>query len=372
MLGVFSKIFGLGNLIQAILFPVLAILAFIITFRINKGILLAFLLLLSYILISSLFQVSSFNNGSLEYMLNQFILFALPGAFFLTLSINIKYINILTFFGILNLLVLIIFPIMFPLIYLDKEVFSYMTYGNYLIPSSVFFAYLWVHYGNKRWLFFFIISVLALVLFANRSAMLIAIISPLVVSILDKKKRVNVLKTYFILIGFLIISFSSVMILIENLLAIENNSLVGLARLYTTFLESSDVSSGRNVLWMESVNAIMNNPYGYGVFGYTDILLMGNEGLYKYPHNIFLQFYLEFGVIFGSILIASLLYLILKIKSFKVSGSENLQLILVSILCLRLMTSSSYLFDQYFIAWISLVFTFMIRKKININHARVN
>lgn len=60
------------------------------------------------------------------------------------------------------------------------------------------------------------------------------------------------------------------------------------------------VSNGRFKIWDAAINMIHENPWGYGALGsrpvISKIIIAG------YPHNLFLDLWIEFGVIIGSII----------------------------------------------------------------------
>ena len=98
-------------------------------------------------------------------------------------------------------------------------------------------------------------------------------------------------------------------------------------------------SSGRDDIFPTIWEAIMKRPMlGYGIGG--DRLLLPKN---SYVHNIILELFCDFGIIFGSIIFIYLMWLFIKSILEKNSDFSGVCLIIFSVTVLKLMMSSSYI-----------------------------
>ena len=73
--------------------------------------------------------------------------------------------------------------------------------------------------------------------------------------------------------------------------------------------------AGRLIIWKAAVNMIKENPWGYGAMGSRHVI---SKYVYVgHPHNIFLELLIDFGVIFGTVIIIWLLYWAIKLLATK-------------------------------------------------------
>ena len=111
---------------------------------------------------------------------------------------------------------------------------------------------------------------------------------------------------------------------------------------------------GRDILAASSYNAINDNPLGYGVGG-SRYAMLTYYGAYIYPHNIVLEFIIDFGVLLGPILlIIFFAYLLMAIFSSKEKKFLYFIAILISCGVIKLFMSDSYL--STFSFWIVIAF----------------
>ena len=85
--------------------------------------------------------------------------------------------------------------------------------------------------------------------------------------------------------------------------------------------------------------------FGYGLLG--DRTLMSNE--HGYPHNLLLEFWVDFGWLLGSVIFLVVLWLIIKaFKSCKTKEAMSLLILFVSVGFVSLFLSNSYLSNPFF------------------------
>ena len=108
----------------------------------------------------------------------------------------------------------------------------------------------------------------------------------------------------------------------------------------------------RNDLWMMGINAIPDNIFiGQGLFG--DRVVTFNTGATKYPymyvHNLFIELVVQFGLIFGLVLIAAIVYVFFKsLFLSKDSIERSLSMLFLPIGLANLMISFSYTMHRSF------------------------
>ncbi len=117
---------------------------------------------------------------------------------------------------------------------------------------------------------------------------------------------------------------------------------------------SSDISSGRTYLYAKAIQLIKSNPFsGNGVAAFES---MQNN---QYTHNLFLQFMVEYGVIFG---LALSVYIVVSIvRCLKSDKTSMFDMFLVCQFIPRLLISSVYWSNPFF--WLFLYKKLKTRKK---------
>lgn len=116
--------------------------------------------------------------------------------------------------------------------------------------------------------------------------------------------------------------------------------------------------SGRYIIYEVMSNSINRNPFfGIGIVG--DRTLMNNFGLYA--HNIFLELFVQFGIILGGLLLVILSLFIVNALSVKNEKIYNLAIIWICIGFIPLLFSGSYLTSIEF--WVMLAILLKIFRK---------
>lgn len=123
--------------------------------------------------------------------------------------------------------------------------------------------------------------------------------------------------------------------------------------------------NGRKEIFNIAIDMIKNSDFlGYGLYG--DRYVIGNYYYWGYPHNIFLEILITFGVVLGGTLIVLLIYYIFKmlLKCKDEHWRDVFLIFMVS--SLKLLLSFSYLYVAEFWALIAIMYTWNLkRKKIN-------
>ena len=121
-------------------------------------------------------------------------------------------------------------------------------------------------------------------------------------------------------------------------------------RIFDAFLEGQIAEgSGREALYAKVIEAINEKPlFGHGLLG--DQMILGNGQPGYYAHNLFLELWCQFGILFGTMLI---LYFIGRPAAavYQQRKNKDLQLFLLMLMCInfvKLMRSSTYTVEVHF------------------------
>jgi len=112
--------------------------------------------------------------------------------------------------------------------------------------------------------------------------------------------------------------------------------------------------NGRFDIWRLSLLAIKENPvFGQGFFG--DRLYVGEELLWGYSHNVFLEVLSHFGI-FGVLLLATLLFVTFKLIASNGELLFKLVFAIIIAMCVKLLISDSYVVYIHFWTFLAMVF----------------
>jgi hypothetical protein len=229
------------------------------------------------------------------------------------------------------------------------------SYGM-LFPVLVFLKE-WIVKRNLIDLIGAITGLISIVLFGSRGALLCLIIFGVLywIFILGVKRKIII---FFTLLIFLIfIAF------------IWKDILEYLAALFPTSRTLELLSGGllyindRNSIWIEAIEYILKNPFGYGPM--ADQYLLG-----EYSHNVVIELMITFGVIPG---IALLIFFMIKSMHILTNPIEKenklIFMIFFSIVVGKLLFSSSFWYETYLWTCIALFHKYRKRHSIaNMKH----
>ncbi len=215
-----------------------------------------------------------------------------------------------------------------------------MAFGYYLLLPAVVF----MNQGRLIYTILFILTCIMIFLIGSRGALLAALIYSFLLMIIDRRSRVNLL----IISVIILIVFSGLYSFISDHLNLADPSFRTLNLILTG--EMSD-DSNRLGIYSMVWNGIQESPlWGHGLYG--DRLIL--DGMYS--HNFFLEFFYNFGIYFGSLLLVFFIYVFG--NTFYRSGTESRKLLLMFVCyCfIPLLFSKSYLNDPGFGILIGSVF----------------
>ena len=233
-----------------------------------------------------------------------------------------------------------------------------MAFSYYLlIPSIILFE-------QRHRLINFVLFIgvtLSVLFFGSRGALFSIVLYMIISSFILSKKRNTVVIT-IIGIFFLVFYKEITRMLLElaNILGIYSRSIYLL--LSNEFITHN---SGRDVFYEKILSYLKEYPiFGNGLWGDRVIL----EGAYS--HNLILELTVNFGIFLGPIIIATLIYLMVKVWLKSDIESKKIFLLFICSGLIPLFVSGSYLKSAEF--WIFLGSLIMLRKKPNLFNYRSN
>ncbi|WP_417507936.1 O-antigen ligase family protein [Marinomonas gallaica] len=230
---------------------------------------------------------------------------------------------------------------------------NYMTFGYWLLPSVITFFYFSIVGRSKIYLFLSLISFFVLFSFGSRFSLVIAISSLFVFDNLNS--NFNFKKIAFLIFGGLvafvfylnILTIVTILLNILEPLGIAPTSLYRLLKMASDTSGSIIASSERESLYHLSLNLIGDNPFGYSILGYSNLL--DSTSIFKYPHNIFIQLILEKGIILSTFITCA--WFIIYKRAMRVfSYGDRFFLVMLTLISTKLLVSSNYLWEPAF--WI--------------------
>ena len=232
-----------------------------------------------------------------------------------------------------------------------------MYYPYIMLPHLLLILYIAVNYNSYKRILYsvvFVFGFLFMVMLGNRGSLICAVTFLLV----TLYKSISRMKTHKKIILFVLIFALALFFIESRMYDLLLNSLYNFAsthglslRLYY-FLEgqiNEPFDSGRSVIRQKVIQAIKINPLGYGLS--SDVYFAN-----AYVHNIFLEFWIDFGILFGSIFIGAILFI-----TGKTLFNPNLEwriknIFWIYICCsiIKLCISGTYLKDPYIFFMIGL------------------
>lgn len=195
-----------------------------------------------------------------------------------------------------------------------------------------------------------IVSLLQIILFASRTAILSYVVFCVMYSLFyDSGKQYRQKKTVRMLVfAFLVFVLSSDVFL--SLLS-DAVSAVGLSsRIIDSFLAGDiQLDGGRERTYLYAIELLKENPWGLGV--YWDRYLCE----FSYVHNFILEVLVDFGWLFGGLLLWSLLKNMVLILRSGDRQWKTLFILFFSLCMIRLFVSYSFWYDKNFWAMIAII-----------------
>ena len=237
---------------------------------------------------------------------------------------------------------------------------SYMSFSYYMLLPTVVFMNKTFNRCTAVTLLLTLISLFILISFGARGPF-IGIFAFLILKLIQPSSKtgnkLNYKKIIIIALLLLIIMFQKeILQFIESI--IESFGIK--SRTISLFLKNDWDLTGRDLIFKDAIDKISQKPIlGWGLAG--DRIASGRN---DYIHNFYLEVYLNFGIIFGTILILIITYkmieMIVKLKNI----NYEIFIILLVVGFFHLLVSSSYLIDFRFWIFAGALFNNNFRKQI--------
>lgn len=290
-----------------------------------------------------------FNNSkTLNFYINQFLLFALPLLLIFLLDINLeKFTKIFYGYNIVNTVLYLLLLIINP----NKLIEDYMTFGFYAIYSLIYVIIYAYYHKHHKIMIGGILAIPIIIINGNRGTILIAavaIIAMIFMNVKELKKKIIFITVIIVLACNMNSLAKFALNFIVEDLGVNSYSINSL---YST-LDSDEVESimgGRYNIYQEAT-AELNEHFllGMGIGNFQ-------EKYGHYPHNLFLDVYSTFGIIMGSIFLAYII--VIGVKLYKLSN-DNMEIRILFIFMLanimKLMLSKTFIYDPTIWLYISL------------------
>jgi|GEM_PF-3526076 len=264
----------------------------------------------------------------------------------------------LTILSYINIFIMMYIGFRRQEIYLE---IGYMTFGTNLLISPLILFYL--DLKNKKRIsinkIMIILSLVILLIYGNRFSILLSFLG---IIILDWSYRKNNYKKWLIYsffsfgLGIIYLNLKEILLWIYNIFSNLEYKMYGLLRLINSLERAEvgkDISSGRMELYKDAVEVIFNNPFGIGIFGYLKEIKYAFLGYY--PHNIFLEIGMHWGIL-GLVIFIIFLFKLLKKIANTQEKSYKIFLILLALFNLRLLLSDTYISYSFF--WLLIAISF--------------
>ena len=319
--------------------------------RLNSKKILIFL----YFMIVFLNLFAYLNNNYFLVNLKYIILYSGIAIYFSTLKISLNLLKKhLKFFLIVHLITLLY-------ILIDKSLYEkmqldYMFFGYDCLFVTICFAYFYKETLKFRYLLLLSLGNILLLIYGSRFTFLLGVLASIIFLYSSKRKWVKRLITISV-IALPIIYFNlklifSILIGLFNRYNIPTESLRRLVGSLNIVNSGNSLFYDRLIWYSETLNIIKENPiFGVGTFGYEgkiSYMLYNGDGTF-YPHNIFLEILLHFGIVGFLAFLIIIVLIIRKIHYSKknVKRLDSIELIFF-IMSLGLLVSGSYLRSTWF------------------------
>lgn len=314
-------------------FPIKIFILILILIK-NNNINIKFLLFIFFLFLGIFIDLLS-NTIAIPHFYQNIIAYGILTMFLLSYEIDYKelmnQLKKLSIFSILLYLLMMIF--------LKKSYFllyDYMDFGFTLIMPSLIVLISYIYERKIKYLIYWIISIILILLFGNRSPVLMTLLSMIFMI-----KYLKVLERWllFLVIVIPIIFLKPVVLYLYNFKIFTKMRIMQKLWHYVDNSMVTGLGSGRGKLEEIYFGYIKDAP----IFGNGFQKGLLKQGLGNYSHNIIIDFLYNFGIIFGALLLIALCIKI--IITFK----NNHNIYMEQVLILFLGLSTQLLFSNYYI-----------------------
>lgn len=288
------------------------------------------------------------DNQTLRFYIKEFLLFALPLLLIFLVKVDLKTFA-KTFFGynVVNLILYLLLIKINP----TKLTTEYMTFGFYAM-SSLTYVMLYAYY--HKYIKTFIVSLLALpiiVINGNRGTIMIfgvALICMLLMNGKSIKKKILIVSLLILIVININTIGRSILDFLTEDLGIKSYSINNIYRMFESE-DTEDALGARYDIYQYAIEETKTHLItGIGIAKFQD--------KYGYfPHNIFFDVYVTFGVIFGTAYLIYLGYLGIQLyKIAKTSIGVKILFIFMVANVTKLLLSKTFIYEPTIWLYISL------------------
>lgn len=228
---------------------------------------------------------------------------------------------------------------------MEQETYS-MSAGYALILSVLIISSHWLKTKKIYDVFFVMIDLIIIVLFGSRGPILcfiaFVLIHICVSDVLSQRRKVVYAMIIVSAVGIFVFNYSFILSFVADILESSGYS----SRTLRLLLEGlGTYDAGRNSIQARTLELIRQKPwFGWGAVGGREVW-----GTPQYPHNIYLELFLCFGVPFGLLLSMVLTFIYIKGVLQKEPFSQMLAIIFVSKIVGLLVSDSIFQCSEFFI-----------------------
>ncbi|WP_409228222.1 O-antigen ligase family protein [Gudongella sp. SC589] len=259
------------------------------------------------------------------------------------------------------------------LMYLHKSFLGIVKVGDMglsyaALPIAILSTYALFSGKKKMQLIYLFFSLFIIVTVGSRGPLLAYLAYVIIYMLINFKKHYILVTIVTVLGSVFYFNFYKAISYIVNFLAKKD---IYSRTLYKILDGTITSGTGRDSLFEESIYLIRNNPFtGVGI-GVERIHIfenvysaMGRSQMLSssYPHNLFIELIVQFGVVIGLLISAIILVITIKAIFTGDSYSKNFALIFFGIGFMQLMVSSSYLLSPYFFYFIGIAWTIAAKR----------
>lgn len=232
----------------------------------------------------------------------------------------------------------------FFMLFLHKPYFSiynYMDVGFSLLFPNLLMLISYIYERKKEYLFFWVVSLILILIYGNRSPVVINILTVIILF-----KHLKIVERWFlmILVPTLLLALKPLVLYLYNFAFFKSMRLMQKFWHYFTDTTVTGLGSGRNELYSVYIEYIKDSPFLGNGFQKG----LYEQGLGYYSHNIAIDFLFNFGILFGTALFILLIFTIITffVKNNNIE-KEKLMILLLA-LSFQLLFSNYYIENFYF------------------------
>ena len=291
-----------------------------------------------FVLIVTILYLISYLNGVPLEKIIFYYLFTLLGLFLMYITYCIKDLNIL--YDDFSKISLLIFLFSLLIVFVNKIDNSYNMRYSYILSIALYFHTIdFFKFKKIKNIIIILIEFLLILFYGSRGPLLCYTIFFLAFIMFENKKT-SIKLLFSFIIAYFILNINNILLLISNLVDKLNISSRTLYLLINDFKHSS----GRDLINVKVIEIIKDHlTVGVGIAGEFKYM---ND----YPHNIFLDLILHWGIIFGSIFIGMIICIITKALLLAKEKERYVLLVFISYGLIALLFSGTYLsWDGFYI-----------------------